>query len=125
MKPAWAAVAALLLLGACAGAPHRSASDAAQLAACRDAADRVYAKQNRGELYETDRFDSTGRDSPFSVGTVPDVPSRGLAGAYQRDTMVSDCLNATAAATPNASVAHGPAGRAPTDVPPPPPLDQP
>jgi hypothetical protein len=59
----------------------------------------VYAKQNRAELYNTDTFATSGRDSPFSTGTVADLPTRGLSGEYERDTMVSDCLAGTGAAT--------------------------
>lgn len=112
------APAALLLtvlgMAACAGAPHRTPTDVAALSACRQRADEVYAKQNRGELYRTDTFATSGRDSPFATGTVSDLPTRGLSGQYQRDTMVSDCLAGTGAATgPSTSV-----GPAPSAVPP-------
>ncbi len=109
-----AMVAVVTGLSACAAPPQRSSSDVAAVAACRQRADEVYAKQNRAEVYNTDTFASSGRDSPFSNSDLPDVPTRGLSGQYQRDTMISDCLAGTGAATgPSTSAAPAPSARPP------------
>ena len=90
-------VIACLWLGGCAGsrAPERQGS-AAQKAACRQRADEVYSKQNRAEVYRSDTYLTTTRDSPFATSGLPGITSRGLSGQYARDTLVRDCLNNTA-----------------------------
>jgi hypothetical protein len=99
IRTAWGAGAlAIVLLGALQGgcarpaAPTQQAS-AAQKAACRQRADEVYAKQNRAELYESDTYQSSTRDSPFATTGLPGITTRGLGGQYERDNLVSDCLN--------------------------------
>lgn len=91
-------LALVLGVSACAGS-QRSPSDIAALTACRQRADEVYAKQNRAEVYMNDTFATSGRDSPYSTTALPGVTTRGLSGQYERDTMVSDCLAGTGAAT--------------------------
>lgn len=91
-----AGVASVLLLAAgCARPapdPQQQAS-AARKAACRQRADEVYTKQNRGEVYETDTYTTNTRDSPFATSGLPGITTRGLGGQYERDNMIRDCLN--------------------------------
>lgn len=112
----WSAafVAALCTAAGCAQAPHRTGSDAQALAACRARADEIYAKQNRGAVYDSDVFSTSVRDSPFSTQDVPSLPTRGLSGEYQRDNLVNDCLAGTGAAS------TVPAAPSPFAPPPPP-----
>lgn len=91
-------LALILSISACAGS-QRSPSDIAALTACRQRADEVYAKQNRAEVYMSDTFATSGRDSPYSTTALPGITTRGLSGQYERDSMVSDCLAGTGAAT--------------------------
>jgi len=110
-----AGLALLLAAAACAWGPRRSATDEATISACRQAADRAYTKQNRAEIYETDRYTTSGRDAPYSVETSPGVTTRGLSGAFERDNMTTDCLNASGVSDNTA----GSLGSAPSAVPPP------
>ncbi len=111
-------LAALVSLAAWAGAPQPSRSDTAALSACRQRANEVYAKQNRAELYRTDTFTTGSRDSPFSTADLPSMPTRGLSGQYERDTMVSDCLAGTGAATGiSTSAAPAPSAKPPVPQP--------
>ncbi len=107
-------LAVMLGLSACAGAPQRSSSDIAALTACRHRADEVYAKQNRAEVYMSDTFATSGRDSPYSTTALPGVTTRGLSGQYERDSMVSDCLAGTGPAT---GVSTSPKPRPPASAP--------
>ena len=94
-------LAALVGLAACQGPPpsrgfsNGGSASAADAQACRQRADEVYLKQNRAELYRSDTYATSGRDSPFSIANLPGVTSRGLSGRYERDNLVSDCLNAS------------------------------
>ncbi len=56
--------------------------------ACRQRADQVYKRQNRGSLYT-----ENDRDLPESTDYLPGITTRGLAERYQWDTQVSDCVN--------------------------------
>ncbi len=88
------AVALILLAGGC-GSSRSSGqqASAAQKAACRQRADQVYASQNRADLYNSDRYQTTTRDAPFATSGLPGITSRGLGGQYARETLISDCLN--------------------------------
>ena len=99
-------------LSACGGGAERTPADVAAAGACRQRADEVYAAQNRDEVYRTDTFESSGRDTPFSTGTLRGLPDRGLSGQYQRDNMISDCLAGTGAATgPSTSAVPPPSAK--------------
>ena len=93
----------MLLGAALAGCVSRAPSgsrDAAALAACRQRADEIYSKQNRAELYRSDVFATSSRDAPFATTGLPGITSRGLSGAFARDSLVDDCLNATLPVAP-------------------------
>ena len=117
-RPALRCYAMLALtfgMSACAGT-QRSPSDIAALTACRQRADEVYAKQNRAEVYMSDTFATSGRDSPYATTALPGVTTRGLSGQYERDNMVNDCLAGTGPAT---GVSTKPKAPIPTAPPPP------
>lgn len=102
--------AALCLLGACVPEQQRSTpADLAALEACRERADEVYQKQNREDVYRSDVFATSSRDAPYAATGLPGVTSRGLSAEYQRENLVSDCLNAGATARP-ANAPAQPAG---------------
>lgn len=91
---AFGALAALLLAaGGCGSRSSGQQASAAQKAACRQRADQVYASQNRADLYNSDRYQTTTRDAPFATSGLPGITSRGLGGQYARETLISDCLN--------------------------------
>ena len=92
---------AVPLLAGCAGSQPRSRANAATVAACRSRADEVYLKQNRAEIYRSDRYVSEQRDSPFGSVGLPGITSAGLSGRYARDTLQDDCINSTGAAGGN------------------------
>jgi hypothetical protein len=117
MIPSMRATGLVLALAAagCARPPPPTSQDAAAVAACRQTADRVYQTQNRGEVYETDRYETSGRDAPYSLGNLPGVTTRGLSGEYARDTMIGDCLKASGVS--DATATSG--AVAPSAVPPP------
>lgn len=99
---------ALALLGGCAGDPPVSHATAVERAACRQHAEEVYTMRNRQEVYDDDTYDTSIRDAPFAGAGLTNVPTAGLGGQFQREQMVSDCLNG----------GHGTVGAAP-DAPPP------
>lgn len=86
----------VLLAAGCAAKPPAQPVSAAQQAACRERADEVYAKQNRAELYQSDTYSTSTRDSPFGNSGLTGITSSGLSSRYARDTLVTDCLNSAA-----------------------------
>ena len=100
---------AALALGGCTQ-PIGSSADRAgatpkAMAACRQRADEVFDRQNRADVYRSDMYAGGERDSPFAATGMSGNPGAGLPARYQRETMVDDCLNATAGspgATPDA-----------------------
>jgi len=119
-------LAALLaggVLAGCAAQPGGSATGAgpaatpAQAAACRQRADEVYERQNRGDLYRSDLYASGTRDAMFSSTGSPAASIAGLPGRFARDRMLAECLRGAAgnvASTPDApSPAASPARPAP------------
>jgi hypothetical protein len=91
-------LAACVVLGALAGcAPQvqsaRSRATAAQIAACRHRADEVWQQQNRSEVYRSDSWATSTRDSPFAGAGLPGTVSSGLSGQYAREQMLDNCLN--------------------------------
>lgn len=103
-----AALAALLLaaplLASCApsGGPQPSA---AQIAACRQRADEVHDRQNRGDLYRSDIQAGGARDAMFSGAGSLGNPVTQLSARYAHQRMVDSCLRGAAgnvASTPDA-----------------------
>lgn len=82
-----ALLSGLILLAGC-QQPSRPRASSAATAACRTEVDRVYAKQNRGELSYRDQ-----RDTPFAAGYLAGNTTSGLSSEYGRDNMYSSCLN--------------------------------
>jgi hypothetical protein len=102
--------AGMILLGGFLGGcqqSYRPRASAATVAACRTEVDRVYAKQNRGELSYRDQ-----RDTPFAAGYLAGNTTQGLSSEYGRDNMYSSCLN-NAAGPDTAAGAQGTPGAAP------------
>jgi hypothetical protein len=85
-------LAAAVGLAACTAQPPRTRADAATAAACEQRADEVYLKQNRADLYRSDRYSTSTRDAPFASTGLPGVTTDGLSQRYARDTMISDCI---------------------------------
>lgn len=102
------------------GLPPRQAAStsvsAADRAVCRQRADEVYAKQNRGELVRADSYATTNRDSPFAVSGVPSNPSAGLSSRYAREQLLDECL-ASAPSNVGAVPGSGTATAAPPPAP--------
>lgn len=114
------ALVAGLTLGGLTGCSHTFGSTADRegatpkaMAACRQRADEVFDRQNRGEVYRSDMLAGGERDSPFASTGTSGNPGAGLPARYARETMVDDCLNA-ASGSPGASPdAPVPAGLSP------------
>ena len=87
------ALTLLLSLAACAWLtepqPHATA---AERAACRQRVEEVWNKQNPAEVYRSDTYVSSMRDSPYASSGLR-LPNAGLSNRYEHDTMVNDCLN--------------------------------
>ena len=91
--PALLAPALLLGLACCNPPPPltgQARADAATLAACRERADEVYNRQNRGTIYSI-----TNRDAPLSGSYVPVPIDSGLSQRYAHQNMISDCVRNT------------------------------
>ena len=71
-----AVLTAIILSGCADGAPQspQAQADAATNAACRQRANEVFDRQNRGAIYSA----NSSANSPFSANFTPDVTSRGL-----------------------------------------------
>ncbi len=63
-------------------------ADPATQTACRQRADAVYDRQNRGEIYSP----QPGINTPSSGGYAPGDDSRGLGQIFARDRMIQDCV---------------------------------
>jgi hypothetical protein len=104
-----ALLAPLLLMLTCCQPPPapspESRADAATLAACRERADAVYNRQNRGTIYAI-----TNRDAPFSGSYIPAPVDGGLSQLYTHENRIRDCVRNTGTET----------SRAPTPEPAPP-----
>ena len=68
--------------------PADSRADAATQAACRQRADEIYDRQNRGEIYSP----LAGINTPASGSYVPGDDSRGLGQIFARDRTIRDCV---------------------------------
>jgi hypothetical protein len=89
------------------GGGSLSRADAATEAACRQRADEVYDRQNRGEIYSP----PPGVNTPFSAGYSPGSTDRGLSQLYARDNLIRDCIRNTGTETDRNAAAQ--AGTAP------------
>jgi hypothetical protein len=93
-KPLLLALTPLLLaLAQCAPPPPpvgQTRADAATLAACREHADAVYNRQNRGSIYTISNV-----NSPLSANYTPEVVDRGLSQRYGYENMTRDCVRNT------------------------------
>lgn len=103
-RPLLPAALAVLLLAGCApsGGPQPSA---AQIAACRQRADEVHNRQNRGDIYRSDIQAGGARDAMFSgAGSLGSSVTQ-LSARYGHERMVNSCLRGAAgnvASTPDA-----------------------
>ena len=117
------AVLAVGGLGACShpigSTADRAGASPKAMAACRQRADEVWERQNRGEVYRNDTFATAERDSPFGAGGMARTdPGAGLPDRYARETMLDDCLNAASGTPGTTPDAPPPAGLAPDAAPP-------
>ena len=71
-----------------AGPSGPSRADAATEAACRQRADQVYDRQNRGEIYSP----QSGVNSPSSALYAPGDDSHALGQIFARDRMIRECV---------------------------------
>ena len=117
--PQFVAAPMLFLAATCSPSPQTAQQRADQevIAACRQRADEVYARQNRGALYQ-----SSNSVTPYSAGPTTGLPTQGLSGLYAHDQMVNDCVRNTGTQTqrtvpPAAESAQPPAGEAPAGPP--------
>ena len=96
-----ALLAPLLLILTCCQPPPapspESRADAATLAACRERADAVYNRQNRGTIYAI-----TNRDAPFSGSYIPAPVDSGLSQLYTHENRIRDCVRNTGTETSRA-----------------------
>jgi hypothetical protein len=83
----------LLTLAGCNAASPASRATPSQEVACRQRADQMFQAQNRGNVYATDQYVSSTRDSPFG-GAVPTSMTSTLSDRFARDQMYDGCLNA-------------------------------
>ena len=82
------------------GGPPPSQAGRAEVeavSACRERADQVFDRQNRGQVYNTDTYRSITRDAPFTTNGLVGVTSAGLSQQYSRDNMVQNCLRESGA----------------------------
>jgi hypothetical protein len=105
--PVHAVLGAVLALAALAGCaqqqPNLSVTDRATIAACRDHADQVYNRMNRGAIYNSNSIDAPNS----STGLIGD-PTGMLSARFARDRMIARCVGGAApagtAVTPSFSV---------------------
>ena len=89
----------------------RSHASAAAAVACRQRADQVYDRQNRADVYRSDTYETSTRDSPFASTGLPGVTTAGLSSRYQYAQLQDDCLNNSGSgAAPPSGPQAGPAG---------------
>jgi hypothetical protein len=88
------ALLAAVAMSACdGGSPQtgQAQADAQTVAACRQRANEVFDRQNRGAIYAP----NSSANSPFSANFTPDNPSRGLSQQFAHDRLVNDCVRNT------------------------------
>jgi hypothetical protein len=87
-------ILALGVLGACSPPPApvgQARADRQTLDACRQRADEVYERQNRGAIYTS----TDNRDTPFSGSYVSGITTRGLSAEYGRGNLIADCVRSS------------------------------
>jgi hypothetical protein len=82
----------IALPAACARQPPPSPADAITAETCRKRVDAIYSARNPEQVYQQDNYLSSTRDAPFGTSGTIGVTTRGLAGEYQRQQMLSDCI---------------------------------
>lgn len=87
------ALLAAVAVSACDSAPQtpQQQANSQTLAACRQRANEVFDRQNRGAIYAP----NSSANSPFSANFTPDNPSRGLSQQFAHDRLVNDCVRNT------------------------------
>lgn len=92
------ALLALAMGGVLAGCarPSGPPPTAQQTAACRQRADEVWNRNNRGEIYRADAYAGSTRDAMFSSSGSPNLGIRDLQGRFARDQIYDDCVRAVA-----------------------------
>jgi hypothetical protein len=109
----WIAGVGALGLVACVQTQSESTRpDQAVVAACRQRADAVFLKQNRDLLSRQDRI-----DSPLSSTGYDTLQTTSLAGRYERDNMVDDCIRGEQAGTASGAAGATSTGSATGRVP--------
>lgn len=79
---------------------RRAGLTAAQAQECRARSEEVYRQQNRADIYKSDTYATSTRDSPFSTSGLPGITSSGLGSQYGRERALNDCYNASASGSP-------------------------
>jgi len=102
-----AALAGLLAIGGCAGAPPPSQADDANLATCTAQADAAYDAQNYDQLSRTSQNGLRYSATPNHV-----FDAQQLGSLHERDDQLNDCVNNGSGATASATL-PGPAPVAP------------
>ena len=88
-------------LGGCAQrSPNLSVTDRATIDACRNRADQVYDRMNRGAIYNLSSADAPNS----STGLVGD-PTGALSARFARDRMIERCVGGVGTAAGNAAIA--------------------
>jgi hypothetical protein len=88
----WVLMAAVLLAG-CAAQPM-SVTQRDTMQACRDHADAVYDRLNRGDIYSIPQ-----NGLPYSDNGLVGDPNAGLRQQYENDEMIDRCMRDTGAGT--------------------------
>ena len=75
---------------------RRAGLTAGQAQECRARSEEVYRQQNKVDIYKSDTYASSTRDSPFSTSGLPGITSAGLGSQFGRERALNDCYNASA-----------------------------
>ena len=90
---------AIVALAGCArpDGGRRAGLTATQAAECRQRSEDIYRQQNRADIYRSDTYATSTRDSPFSNAGLPGITSQGLGSQFGREKALNDCYNASGA----------------------------
>ena len=98
-----AGLATLALAGCASGSRQPlSLTERDSISACRQQANDIYDRQNRGEIYSVDP--NWAPSSSYGLGSLP---TNGLSDQYAHERLVDNCVRNTGAGS-NAPVASGP-----------------
>jgi hypothetical protein len=78
-------------------------ADAATASACRQRADEVFDRQNRGQIFSPQSQVNT----PFSANYAPNDGSQGLSQLFAHNRMIDDCVRNTGTETSRTGTAPG------------------